>query len=88
MLAVALWATMDGLEIWPCWLRSVGLAGDGAVGDGAVDNGDDIFIIFSRLGKIIRFRASEIPAKEGVVQGVACMALRSDETAAFAIARL
>ena len=63
------------------------LVGIGAVGDGAVDNGDDIFII-SRLGKIIRFRADEIPAKEGVVQGVACMALRSDETTALAIARL
>ncbi len=49
--------------------------------------GDDIFII-SRLGKIIRFRADEIPAKEGVVQGVACTAMRSDETAALAIARL
>ena len=48
---------------------------------------DDIFII-SRLGKIIRFRADEIPAKEGVVQGVACMALRSDETTAVAVARL
>ena len=57
------------------------------VGIGAVSDGDDIFII-SRLGKIIRFRADEIPAKEGVVQGVACMALRSDETAALAVARL
>ena len=38
----------------------------------------------SRLGKIIRFRASEVPAKEGVVQGVNCMALRSDDTIAVA----
>jgi DNA gyrase/topoisomerase IV subunit A len=38
---------------------------------------DDVFIL-SRLSKIIRFRAEEIPAKEGVVQGVACMALRGD----------
>jgi DNA gyrase subunit A len=38
---------------------------------------DDLFII-SRLGKIIRFPAAEIPAKEGVVQGVNCMALRAD----------
>ena len=68
-------------------LVGIGAVGGGAVDNGAVDNGDDIFII-SRLGKIIRFRADEIPAKEGVVQGVACMALRSDETAALAIARL
>ena len=46
-----------------------------------VDQTDDLFIL-SRLGKIIRFRASEVPAKESVVQGVNCMALRSDETAA------
>jgi len=60
---------------------------DRLIGVGAVNDGDDIFLI-SRLGKIIRFRADEIPAKEGVVQGVACMALRSDETTAMAIARL
>ena len=63
---------------------------DRLVGISAVDgagNGDDIFII-SRLGKIIRFRADEIPAKEGVVQGVACMSLRSDETTATVVAAL
>ena len=57
---------------------------DRLVGVSAVSGGDDIFNI-SRLGKIIRFRADEIPAKEGVVQGVACMALRSDETTAVAV---
>ncbi len=56
---------------------------DRLVGACAVDEGDDIFII-SQLGKIIRFRADEVPAKEGVVQGVACMALRNDEAAALA----
>jgi DNA gyrase subunit A len=45
----------------------------------AVDETEDIFII-SQLGKIIRFSAEEIPAKEGVVQGVNCMSLRADET--------
>jgi DNA gyrase subunit A len=45
----------------------------------AVDETEDIFII-SKLGKIIRFSAEEIPAKEGVVQGVNCMSLRADET--------
>jgi DNA gyrase subunit A len=53
------------------------------VGAAAVDQADDIFII-SRLSKIIRFQATEIPAKEGVVQGVNCMALRADETVAMA----
>ena len=60
---------------------------DRLVGISAVDPGDDILVI-SRLGKIIRFRADEIPAKEGVVQGVACMTLRGDQTTALTIARL
>lgn len=47
----------------------------------AAEPGDDIFIL-SRLSKMIRFRASEVPAKEGVVQGVNCMALRADECVA------
>jgi DNA gyrase subunit A len=42
-----------------------------------VSDAEDIFLI-SRLCKVIRFSAEEIPAKEGVVQGVHCMALRSD----------
>ena len=53
------------------------------VGATAVTEQDDLFII-SRLGKMIRFRANEIPPKEGVVQGVICMSLRSDETMAVA----
>ncbi len=57
---------------------------DRLAGSLAVGAGDDIFII-SRLGKIIRFRADEVPPKEGVVQGVNCMALRGDETAAVAV---
>jgi DNA gyrase subunit A len=44
----------------------------------------DLFII-SRLSKIIRFRADEVPIKDGVVQGVNCMALRADQTAAVCI---
>ena len=39
---------------------------------------DDLFII-SQLGKIIRFRADEVPVSDGVVQGVICMSLRGDE---------
>lgn len=56
---------------------------DRLVGACGVGEGDDLFVI-ARLGKIIRFRAAEVPDKEGVVQGVACMALRNDETAALA----
>jgi DNA gyrase subunit A len=47
----------------------------------------DLFII-SQLSKIIRFRADEVPPKEGVVQGVNCMALRADQTAAICISPL
>ena len=54
---------------------------DRLIGAAAVDANYDIFII-SELGKIIRFQAEEVPAKEGVVQGVNCMALRADETMA------
>ena len=56
----------------------VGIKSDVVTGATAVNLDDDIFMI-SRLGKIIRFQADEIPAKEGVVQGVNCMSLRADE---------
>jgi DNA gyrase subunit A len=46
-----------------------------------IEDNDDVFII-SRLGKMIRFPASEIPPTEGVVQGVNCMGLRGDEVLA------
>jgi DNA gyrase subunit A len=42
---------------------------------------DDLFVL-SRLGKVIRFQAADVPAKEGVVQGVNCMNLRADECVA------
>jgi len=54
---------------------------DRLIGAVTVEEDDDIFII-SRLSKIIRFRAAEVPPKEDVVQGVNCMALRADETVA------
>jgi DNA gyrase subunit A len=54
------------------------------VGMSAAREQDDVFIV-SRLGKIIRFAAAEVPAKEGVVQGVHCMALRADECVALAV---
>jgi len=55
----------------------VAMKTEALVGATAVDNTHDIFAI-SQLGKIIRFQAAEVPAKEGVVQGVNGMSLRAD----------
>lgn len=55
--------------------------------EGVLDSRTDLFAL-SRLGKIIRFGAAEVPPKEGVVQGVNCMNLRSDECVALAAAVL
>ena len=52
---------------------------DHLVGAMTVTDADDI-LIASRLSKVIRFPATQVPPKEGVVQGVNCMALRADET--------
>jgi len=46
--------------------------------------GQDALII-SALGKIIRFAVDDIPAKEGVVQGVNCMSLRADSAVAATV---
>jgi DNA gyrase subunit A len=54
------------------------------VGAMAVGPQGDLFIQ-SRLSKLIRFGAGEVPGKDGVVQGVNCMALRADECAALAV---
>lgn len=54
------------------------------IGATRVNPGEDIFLI-SRLGKIIRFLSNEMPYSEGVVQGVNCMALRSDEVVSMVI---
>ena len=55
---------------------------DSLVGVAAVTEESDLFVL-SRLGKLIRFRANEVPPKEGVVQGVHCMSLRADECIAL-----
>ena len=52
-------------------------SGDPIISALCTDDQDDIFMI-SALAKIIRFRLEEVPAKEGVVQGVICMSLRAD----------
>jgi len=62
----------------PGAVGKVALKTDQLVAATRVGPGDDLFVI-SRLGKLIRFAADEIPAKEGAVQGVAIMALRADE---------
>jgi len=48
-----------------------------------VNSQEDLFII-SSLGKLIRFRADEVPETEGTVQGVHCINLRADEAVALA----
>jgi DNA gyrase subunit A len=48
------------------------------IGAVALEDNDDLFII-TRLGKIIRFRADEVPPTEGVIQGVNCISMRNDE---------
>lgn len=59
----------------------VAMKTDALIGAVAAGEDDDVFIL-SSLSKIIRFRVAEVPAKEGVVQGVNCMELRADETVA------
>lgn len=44
----------------------------------AIRPGEDIFII-TRLSKVIRFSATDVPVKDGVVQGVVCISLRADQ---------
>ena len=68
----------------PAAAGKVAMKTEQLVGAAAVVPGDELVII-SRLGKLIRFAADEIPAKEGVVQGVACMALRADEATAVTV---
>lgn len=63
----------------------VAMKTDRLVGAARVSATDELFVI-SRLGKLIRFSAAEVPPKEGVVQGVACMTLRADEPVAVAVA--
>jgi DNA gyrase/topoisomerase IV subunit A len=64
----------------------VAIKTDHLIDAATISEGSDVFAI-SRLGKIIRFQAAEVPPKEGVVQGVSCMALRADEVVALAVSR-
>ena len=60
----------------------IAMSTDRLVAARTVEPADDVFLL-SRLGKIIRFSAGEVPPKEGAVQGVACMSLRGDECVAL-----
>ena len=60
---------------------------DSLIGAVTVSDTGDLFAI-SRLSKIIRFKAAEVPAKDSVVQGVICMSLRSDDCVALAAAEI
>ncbi len=66
----------------------VAMKTDELIGAAAIHNSTgnqhDLFCI-SQLGKIVRFQAAEVPAKEGVVQGVNCMSLRADSCTAFTV---
>jgi DNA gyrase subunit A len=64
----------------------VALKTDNMIGAVTVKEGDELFII-SNAGKIIRFKADEVPPKEGVVQGVNCMAVRNDVVTAVTATR-
>lgn len=55
---------------------------DHIVGAVSVTDNDNLFII-SQLGKMIRFRADEVPQSEGIVHGVNCMMLRNDTITAM-----
>lgn len=62
-------------------MRTENLVGVCGIRMATVDE-TDLFAI-SELGKLIRFPATDVPPKEGVVQGVNCMNLRSDQCVAL-----
>lgn len=56
----------------------IALKTDALAGMVSVEPDDELFLL-SRLGKVIRFPANEVPVTDGAVQGVYCMGLRGDE---------
>jgi DNA gyrase subunit A len=63
------------------------LKADRLVAAQTIQPGQDVFAI-SRLSKIIRFGGDDVPPKEGVVQGVNCMGLRSDQVMAAVVSHV
>jgi DNA gyrase subunit A len=68
-------------------IGKIAMRSDQIAGAITVTAADDIFMV-SKLAKIIRFPANEIPETEGVVQGVACMQLRADDVMALCNGRV
>ena len=68
-------------------IGKIAMRSDQIAGAVTVTAADDIFMV-SKLAKIIRFPASEIPETDGVVQGVVCMQLRADDVLALCIGRV
>ncbi|WP_420629414.1 DNA gyrase C-terminal beta-propeller domain-containing protein [Candidatus Leptofilum sp.] len=60
---------------------------DQLIGAVTVKEKDDLFIL-AQGGKMIRFQASEVPPKTGVVQGVNCMEVRNDVVTAVTAIKL
>ena len=56
----------------------IAIKNEHVVGAVTVTHNDDLFII-TQIGKIIRFKADEVPSTDGVVQGVICINMRNDE---------
>jgi DNA gyrase subunit A len=61
------------------------ISSDEVVAALSADNKKDAFVL-SKQGKVIRFSLSDIPPKDGVVQGVVLMSLRADEPVAAVLA--
>jgi len=68
-------------------IGKIAMRSDQIAGAVTVTAGDDIFMV-SKLAKIIRFPANEVPETEGVVQGVVCMQLRADDVTALCNGRV
>lgn len=65
----------------------VAMKGDNIVSVAAVEPTDHLFVI-SRLSKIIRFAASDVPSTPGITKGVNCISLRGDEAVAVTAGRV
>ncbi len=65
----------------------IAMRSDQIAGAVTVTPADDIFMV-SKLAKIIRFPANEVPETDGVVQGVVCMQLRADDVLALCNGRV
>jgi DNA gyrase subunit A len=65
----------------------IAIKNDHVVSALSVTPNDDIFLI-TRNGKIIRFKADEVPSTDSVVQGVICVNMRNDEVVGATVSGL